>query len=414
MSARRLLTLGLLGLVLACAGAEPAYRHTRYDYWAFRARVGVLPEPNYLPWITHLEALPGGGRALVACRWPDDAFPLRYHVSRPLIPIEVQDEFNPRDPGEYVAAVHRAFRLWEEAIGRPVRFQSVEDPADAVLRVRLRAEVFAAGDKSVLGVVRDSGARCRVVGVGGAPELVSVAFEVSEAELFVVDEHGLLTARQVQTVALHEIGHILGASGQHSPLRGDVMYPIADDGRVEDISEHDRNTFRALYKLPQGAVYARPDQEHVEPLSEVRRGPPKLEGRHRDERFDFAVSFPAGWQVIRSPRGFVAVDGVSWDYDASIQVMALRGRREDFVEQRSRSLRSRGELAGSQGLELDGQPLTRLLAKGDGWAEETVVQDWGDDWLLVMVADCNDRDYSLYRPWFERVLLSMDRAAPQP
>ena len=409
MRACHLVAFVLLGSALACAGTEPAYQHTRYDYWAFRARVGVLPEPNYLPWITHLEALPGGGLALVACRWPDDAFPIRYHVARPLIPIEEQDEFNPRDPGEYVAAVHRAFSLWEDAIGRPVRFESVDDPADAALLVHLRAEAFATEEKSVLGVVRASSARCRVVGAGEAPEAVAVVFKVAEAELFVVDQHGLLTAHQVQTVALHEIGHILGASGQHSPLRGDVMYSIADDRRVEKISEHDRNTFRALYKLRQGAVYARVDEKHAEPVSEVRRGPPRLEGRHRDDRFDFAVSFPVGWQVIRSRRGFVAVDGVSWDYDASIQVIALRGRRQDFVEQQRRSLRYRGELAGTEGPELDGQPLTRLLAKGDGWAEETVVQDWDDGWLLVMVADCNDRDYSLYRPWFERVLLSIDR-----
>ena len=414
MRARRLLACAALASTLACAGAEPAIRHTRYDYWAFRARVGLLPEPNYLPWAMHLETLPDGGPGLVACRWPDDAFPLRYHVGRPLIPIEEQDEFKPRDPAEYVEAVHRAFRLWEKAIGRPVRFEAVDDPADAVLVVRLRAELFSSEDRSVLGVVRSSAESCRVLGAGDTPEQVGVAFQVTEAELFVVDEHGLLTPHQVLTVALHEIGHILGASGQHSPLRGDVMYPIADDGRIEELSEHDGNTFRALYKLPPGAVYARLDTSHAEPLSEVRRGPPRLEGRHRDDSFDFEVSFPKGWQVIRSQRGFVAVDGVSWDYDASIQLIALRGRREDFVDQRRRSLRYRGELAGSEGLELDGQPLTRLVAKGDGWAEETVVQDWDEGWLLVMVADCNERDYSLYRPWFERVLLSIDRATPAP
>jgi hypothetical protein len=42
------------------------------------------------------------------------------------------------------------------------------------------------------------------------------------------------------------------------------------------------------------------------------------------------------------------------------------------------------------------------------------VQAWGDGWLLVMVADCAARDYALYRPWFELVLLSIDRSAPQP
>ena len=58
------LSAGLLG---ACAPAPLPYHHSRFDYWAFRARVGLLPEPNYLPWITHREQLAGGMEALVAC-----------------------------------------------------------------------------------------------------------------------------------------------------------------------------------------------------------------------------------------------------------------------------------------------------------------------------------------------------------
>ena len=403
----------LLVLCLACASAQPPYRHTRFDYWAFKARVGMLPEPNYLPWVTHLEPLPGGGRALIVCRWPDQAFPLRYHVSEPLIPLEVQDEFRPRDPQEYVAAVERAFAMWQDAVGRPLRFVAVDDPAEASLHVRLRAESYRAEDVRVLGVVRDTADRCRVLGAGTTPETVPVAFDVPEAELFVVDAHGLLTPNQVRVVALHEIGHILGASGQHSPLAGDVMYPIADDSRVEAISEHDRNTFRALYRLPPGSVYARLDEAHAEPLSEIRRGPPRLGERHADERRDFSVSFPAGWQVIRARTGWVAVDGVSWDYDASVQVVALRGRKDAFVEQHRRRLLMRGELESTDVIEIDGTPVTRLVARGDGWAEQTAVQEWGDGWLLVMVADCAARDYSLYRPWFDLVLLSTDRPSSE-
>ena len=407
---RALAAAGLaLALGVACASPEPPYRHTRYDYWSFKARVGKLPEPNYLPWATHLEPLPGGGTALIACRWPDQAFPLRYHVSAPLIPLEVQDEFRSRDPQEYVAAVEGAFAMWEDAIGRPVRFVAVDDPAQASLRVRLGSDRYQAEDVRVLGVVRDAVGHCRVVGAGETPEAVPIVFEVTEAELFVVDRHGLLTPNQVRTVALHEIGHILGASGQHSPLSGDVMYPIADDSRVEAISEHDRNTFRALYRLPPGSVYARLDEPHTEPLSEVRRGPPRLGERHADEDRGFSVSFPAGWQVIRARTGWVAVDGVSWDYDASVQVMALRGRVDGFVEQHRRRLLQRGELESTEVIEIDGTPVTRLVARGDGWAEETAVQEWGDGWLLVMVADCGGRDYSLYGPWFDLVLLSIER-----
>lgn len=399
----------LLVFAISCAQPAPPYRHSRYDYWAFRARVGMLPEPNYLPWITHREPLAGGGEALVVCRWPEDRFPLRYHVAPPSIPSEVQDEFHPRDPAEYVAAVKDAFAQWAEAIGRPVRFVAVDRPEEADIAIRLLAEMHEAQDVLVLGRVREGRNQCRVLGPGPTPQTVEIAFDAPEAELFVVDPHGLLTPRQVQTVALHEIGHLLGAGPEHSPLGGDVLYRIADDGRPDQLSEHDRNTFRALYRLPPGSVYAHTREAHSEPLSEIRRGPPRLDRVHTDERGGFGVRFPVDWQVIRSRVGFVAVDGVTWDYDASIQILALRGQLEPFVEQQRRSLALRGELEATEVLELDGQPVARIVARGDGWTEQTAVQAWAPDWLLVVVADCATRDYPLYRPWFERVLLSIER-----
>jgi hypothetical protein len=89
--------------------------------------------------------------------------------------------------------------------------------------------------------------------------------------------------------------------------------------------------------------------------------------------------------------------------------MALRGELEAFVQQQRRSLALRGELEATERLELDGQPVARIVARGDGWTEQTAVQEWADGWLLVLVADCATRDYPLYRPWFERVMLSIDR-----
>ncbi len=59
-----LLLVTVLGAA-ACASAPPPYQHSRYDYAAFRARSGLLSEPNYLPWVTHRETLPGGQAALV-------------------------------------------------------------------------------------------------------------------------------------------------------------------------------------------------------------------------------------------------------------------------------------------------------------------------------------------------------------
>jgi hypothetical protein len=402
------LCLVVLGVVACASTPTPPYQHSRYDYWAFRARVGMLPEPNYLPWATHREVLPGGQAALVVCRWPDRAFPLRYHVVPPSIPMEEQDEFNPRDPQEYVVAVRRAFERWGEAIGRPVRFLHVDDPDEATLRVHLDVTMHQEREGQVLGMVRDEAHRCRVLGSGPDLDHVRIEFSVHEAYLYITDSFGLLTPGQVHAIALHEIGHILGASGQHSPLRGDVMYKIADDRRVEKLSEHDRNTLRALYRAPPGAVYVRLGEPHGEPVTEIRRRPPSLDREIVDERFGFEARFPKGWQVIRSSRGWVAVDGLSWDYDASLQVIALRGNVVAYMQHSAMLQRAPDETVSREFLELDGEPLGRIVVRSEEWTEETAVLAWRKGWILLIVADCRSADYSLYQPWFQRVLLSLD------
>jgi len=400
--------LFLLGLA-ACASAPAPYHHRRSDYAAFLARVGSLPEPNYLPWATHREGLPGGQAALVLCRLPNRTFPLRYHVPSPRIPSKEQDEFNPRDPEEYVLAVERAFERWEEAIGRPVRFVRVDDPEQAVLQVHLDVKRRQEREGQVLGMVRGEAERCRVLGPGPDVDHVKIEFAVHDAYLFIADGFGLLTPGQVHAIALHEIGHILGASGQHSPLRADVMYKIADDARTEKLSEHDRNTFRAMYLAAPGAVYKRLGEKRAEPGTEVRRRPPRLDSTLVDERHDFAVRFPMGWQTIRSPRGWVAVDGLSWDYDASIQVIALRGTLPAYMRHRALVGTRPDEMMSSELLELDGQPIGRIVVRTPDWTEETAVLEWEEGWILVVVADCASSNFSLYQPWFQRVLLSLER-----
>ncbi|MGH7290207.1 MAG: hypothetical protein ACREJT_03295, partial [Myxococcota bacterium] len=85
-----------------CGKQDSDYRHNRFDYWSFRARVGSLPEPNYLPWALHVETLPDGDEALVTCRWPDSAFPLRYFVHAPAIPEALAGDGPPRPAADYV------------------------------------------------------------------------------------------------------------------------------------------------------------------------------------------------------------------------------------------------------------------------------------------------------------------------
>ncbi len=413
MSVRAATLLGIVLGLAACASTVPPYHHSRYDYAAFRARTGLLPEPNYLPWVTHRETLSDGQVALVLCRWPDHAFPLRYHVSPPRIPSEEQDEFNPRDPQDYVRAVERAFERWEETVGRPLRFVRVDDPDQATLRIHLDVQQRQEEEGQVLGLVRDETQRCRVLGPGPDLDHVRIEFSVSDAYLFIVDAFGLLTTGQVHAIALHEIGHILGASGQHSPLRGDAMYKIANDARIEKLSEHDRNTFRAMYRISPGAVYVRLGEKHAQPVTEARRRPPSLDREIIDERFNLEVRFPTGWQVIRSSRGWVAVDGLSWDYDASIQVIALRGNLPAYLRQRALMGTRPGELMSSEMLELDGQPIGRIVLRTPDWTEQTAVLDWDPGWILVMVAECGSENFAFYQPWFQRVLLSLEHTGEE-
>jgi hypothetical protein len=408
--------LVLVALALAaCATEEPPYLHNRYDYHAFRSRTGALPEPNYLPFATHLETLSDGTRALVVCRFPDSAFPLAYYVERPAIPTEMQDEFQPRSSEEYVRAVERAFGRFEAAIGRPVRFVRVDDPARAALRVDLQAALREADEGLVGGVAGEGRRLCRVSGRGESADRVEIEYGIDGVTLYIADSIGLLTPRQVERIALHEIGHVLGASGQHSPLRGDVMFRITDDSRVEALSDHDENTFRALYRIPPGTVYARLGAARERPQVAARRTPPRLDRAVTDERFGFEVQLPLDWERIRTPRGWIAVDGVSWDYDASVQVIALRGTPEAYLLRQSRAYAARGELERSDTFELDGQTVGHLRSQDEVMAEETFVIGWNEGWVLLVVADSRAEDHDYYEPWFRGVLLSLRAIdSPQP
>ena len=394
------------------SGAAVDYQHNRWDYFRFEERVGALPSPNYLPWAMHREDA-GGGEVLVACRWPDEAFPLRYYVAPPEIPEALAGETVTRTPGDYVAAVDEAFRAWQLAIGPPVKFERSESPRDVAFTVQLLTKIEAVPQGQVLGVVRGESHRCTVKGAGATPDRVDIDFAPNEATVYIVDSMGLLTPRQVRAVALHEIGHLLGVSGQHSPLAGDVMYEVAGDRRIEALSEHDKNTLRALYALAPGTVYAHLGEAHEPRSNGVRADPPKLADETRDARHGFAVHFPARWQVIQTPNGWIAVDGVSWDYDASIQVISARGSVGSYLSLLSGKGRARGDDVRSEWFELDGAPVARLISKGDERAEQTDLVDWGDGFVLVVMADSRAQDFEFYRPWFQRVLLSVEPVDPK-
>jgi hypothetical protein len=129
--------------------------------------------------------------------------------------------------------VRQAFVRWERVAAIPVRFQFVGDSATAEVRVRWieRFPIRRAGQADITWnrsgwIVRGTltmATRTR----DGAP----------------------LSDDAVYTVALHEIGHLLGLG--HSDDPHDVMYPSTE---VHDITARDRHTARLLYSVSPGSL----------------------------------------------------------------------------------------------------------------------------------------------------------------
>jgi predicted Zn-dependent protease len=262
---RRLASLlGCLALTLAACASAPAeresraYRPDRRDYAAFRAAQPGILDPNYLPFMAHRIPQTGGrDDLLILCRWDDDQMPLPVHVSVPVVPESLQDEFAPRDPLGYVHGVERALATWEDHLEGLVRFRLVDDPEQARLRIVLeggRAQV-PDPDVTVLGTTR-IGKACVAGGWDPDAERLEVEYAVPELTIYVADEFGLLAEEQVEWVALHEIGHALGTRS-HSPIPADLMYEVVRDRLIvaEGLSTEDVNSFVSLYRLPNGTVY---------------------------------------------------------------------------------------------------------------------------------------------------------------
>ena len=160
---------------------------------------------------------------------------LRRWVDRDGEPILVYLE--PATAAGYTAAIGRkvrdAFDRWRRVGGIPVRFEFVRAPAKADVTVRwIKSFAMQRAGQADL-VWRSDGHLQR-----GTLTLATHSYLGRP-----------LSADAIETVALHEIGHLLGLG--HSDQPRDVMYPTTS---VHDLPSRDRRTAMLLYSLPPGSL----------------------------------------------------------------------------------------------------------------------------------------------------------------
>jgi len=161
-------------------------------------------------------------------RWNDQTLNILVHIEDG----QGLPDWNP----DNIRAVKSAFSEWEAAMGGRFRFLYMPDHrgTDVIVSWKGRHE---AGDRG-----HEAGLN-RTITWGKY-------IQENNIELYLHQDQGYVySPDNIQSLALHEIGHMLGIKG-HSNNREDVMYPEAQfeiGGPAEHLSQRDINTMRVLY-----------------------------------------------------------------------------------------------------------------------------------------------------------------------
>jgi hypothetical protein len=242
---------------------------------------------------------------------------------------------------------------------------------------------------------------------------MEASFEVPEIRIYVADDHGLLPADQVERNVLHEIGHALGMHG-HSPIPADLMYEVARDRRVDRLSPEDINSFRTLYRLPNGTIYARLPRggELPRPPASAPQIPVQLAADfYSDPRLGFSVRPGLGWRMVASPRGVVIVDGVAWDYEASFQVVVRSYPTiAQYLTRHANAHIREGKIVQQGPLDVRGRRAhwMRVLPVSGDMLEDHVFLESGDVRVVIVIMEAPLTLRQDFSPWFDAMLGSLE------
>jgi len=419
-----LLAAGALGCGSVATPSGEPFSPTRFDYQPFLRAHPDVPDPNYLPFMAHRMTLKQKGQDVVVfCRWDPKRFPLAVWVEPPKIDAPLQNEFNPKQPNDFVEAAWRALDEWQHALGGVVSFRRAESEASSDLQVQLIGQEGPSPEGEGVQVLGNTPLQraCQVKSSEVHAGRVDVSFEVPRIQVYIADQFGLLPPDQVERNVLHEMGHALGMRG-HSPIPADLMYEVARDRRVDRLSAEDVNSFRALYAIPNGTVYEILPRTGSPPRPAAHAPPPPVALVAQpwiDPHLGYAMRVAAGWRLVGAPRGIVAIDGLSWDYEASFQVIVRSYPTiAEYVRRHGNSHLRGGELVAQGPVQIGGRPgfhmtVSRPSPGGGAMSEEHLFIETGDGRIVVVIEESPAELREGFQPWFDAMLASLQVFTPE-